>query len=614
MYKNFFGLRENPFDVNPDPRYLFLTPQTRHALATLTYGIQRRKGFILLTGEIGTGKTTLINRLLDWLHRQRTHTAFIFNPRMETPHLLDFIMADFGVMFDPQTSSNPRARLNEWLLERYRTDENSVLIVDEAQGLSFGLLEEIRLLLDSEAGHEKSLQVLLVGQPELEETLKRYELRQLCQQITLRCKTAPLTSEETRDYIQTRLHIAGSDEKLVFAPDAIDALHFYSRGIPRVINLLCEHSLINAYVDDIQPVPADIVDEVARDFQFDDVKRPVTRADFGEATADQSISVESTFAEVPPPPPVVAEPTLEAQTDRGISSVAAPLALPKPSTLPNCETGRTSLACERTSECETSTERPHGKTEPPPKSTEFVSEDDSHLPPEGALKPQPIASVPLLHGVESRSVFDLPKASQDRPASRDEASAPRLITNNATTQTSPGSNEEQIRKLRAWPIRWGAWWTTHWTAIASLHWRIQLDWNLLRWSKPWMNPVRLMHRSWPVWRDGLRSIVESMALPGMTASLVRWLQQPWGQTPGHGPHSRTIHVRWSKPRMNLVRLMHRSWPVWRDGFRSFVESMALPGMTASLVRWLQQPWGQTPGHGPHSGAVHIRGEFSHRRF
>jgi general secretion pathway protein A len=145
MYKQFFGLSENPFNVNPDPRYLYLTPQTREALDELTYGIQARKGLILLTGEVGTGKTTLINRVLDWLHQQQTPTAFIFNSHLETRHLFDFILADFGVPFDTWWKGNALMCLNQWLIQSYRAGQVPVLIVDEAQGLSTDVLVLCRI-------------------------------------------------------------------------------------------------------------------------------------------------------------------------------------------------------------------------------------------------------------------------------------------------------------------------------------------------------------------------------------------------------------------------------------------------------------------------------------
>ena len=271
MYQRFFGLREGPFNVNPDPRYLFLTKQIQEALAGLTYGIQNRKGFILLTGEVGTGKTTLLNRLLNWLHGQRVATAYIFNSRLEVNHLFDYMMAEFEIPCESREKSQILLRLNQWLLDRYRSGETAVLIVDEAQNLSAEVLEEIRLLTNLETATEKLLQIVLTGQPELEEKLKLPQLRQLRQRITLRCHTAPLSLEETFGYIAERLRIAGANGEPIFSKEAIQTVHAYSHGIPRVVNLLCEHSMINAYVDSLRPVPAHLVEEVAREFQLDEV-------------------------------------------------------------------------------------------------------------------------------------------------------------------------------------------------------------------------------------------------------------------------------------------------------------------------------------------------------
>jgi len=271
MYQKFFGLRESPFNVNPDPRYLYLTKQIQEALAGLTYGIQNRKGFILLTGEVGTGKTTLLNRLLDWLRGQRVATAYIFNSRLDVTQLFDFIMAEFDIPCESREKSQVLMRLNQWLLERYRAGETAVLIVDEAQNLTPEVLEEIRLLTNLETSTEKLLQIVLTGQPELEEKLKMPQLRQLRQRITLRCRTAPLSIEETFGYIAERLRIAGANGEPVFSKEAIQTVHMYSHGIPRVVNLLCEHSLINAYVDSLRPVSAQMVEEVAREFQLDEI-------------------------------------------------------------------------------------------------------------------------------------------------------------------------------------------------------------------------------------------------------------------------------------------------------------------------------------------------------
>jgi len=270
MYKEFFGLRANPFNVNPDPRYLFLTRHTEEALACLTYGIQSRKGFVLLTGEVGTGKTTLINKLLEWLRLQQVATAFIFNSRMNVPQFLDYMMADFGIPCDSKSKSQILQRLYNWLLDRYRAGETAVLIVDEAQNLSDEVLEEIRMLTNLETFTEKLLQIVLVGQPELEAKLKQPQLRQLRQRLTLRAKTHPLTIEETKAYVQQRLRIAGSDGRQIFDGVALSAVHKYSNGIPRVVNLLCEHCLVSAFVDQKPVIGEAIVDAVARDFDLSD--------------------------------------------------------------------------------------------------------------------------------------------------------------------------------------------------------------------------------------------------------------------------------------------------------------------------------------------------------
>src|SRR6266700_2651110 len=269
MYKEFFGLRANPFNVNPDPRYLFLTRHTEEALACLTYGIQSRKGFVLLTGEVGTGKTTLINKLLEWLRLQQVATAFIFNSRLNVPQFLDYMMADFGIPCDSKAKSQILLRLYNWLLDRYRAGETAVLIVDEAQNLSEEVLEEIRMLTNLETFTEKLLQIVLVGQPELEQKLKQPQLRQLRQRLTLRAKTHALTLNETRAYVHQRLRIAGLEGPEIFQSESLDAIHGYASGIPRIINLLCEHCLVNAFVDQQRVIAPEVVDAVAHDFELD---------------------------------------------------------------------------------------------------------------------------------------------------------------------------------------------------------------------------------------------------------------------------------------------------------------------------------------------------------
>ena len=270
MYKKFFGLRESPFNVNPDPRYLYLTRHIQEALACLIYGIQTRKGFVLLTGEVGTGKTTVLNKILEWSREEGIATAFLFNPRLSEAEFFDFMLTDFGIPSDSALKSRTLMKLNEWLLEQHRNGKRAVLIVDEAQNLCADMLEEIRLLTNLETSTEKLLQIVLAGQPELEEKLNDQRLRQLRQRITLWAKTRPLTLLETHGYIKERLRIAGTGEE-IFSAAAIEVVHRHARGIPRIINLLCEHALITAFVEHSRTVSEKAVEDVARDFDLQEI-------------------------------------------------------------------------------------------------------------------------------------------------------------------------------------------------------------------------------------------------------------------------------------------------------------------------------------------------------
>jgi len=224
-----------------------------------------------LTGEVGTGKTTLINKLLEWLRVQQVPTAFVFNSRLNVPQFLDYMMADFGIPSDTRSKSQILLRLYNWLLDRYRAGETAVLIVDEAQGLSDELLEEIRMMTNLETFTEKLLQIVLVGQPELDEKLDSVELRQLKQRIALRSQLEPLNLEETRGYIHRRLELAGATPEaaqLLFPEQTIERIHRHSRGIPRLINTVSENALITSFAQRLQSVSPAIVDDVAADFRL----------------------------------------------------------------------------------------------------------------------------------------------------------------------------------------------------------------------------------------------------------------------------------------------------------------------------------------------------------
>jgi general secretion pathway protein A len=283
MYKDFFGLNATPFSISPDPSYLLTTPCVEEALACLTFGINTRRGFVLLTGAVGTGKTTLIYKLLDWLRSQRVPTAFLFNSLIDPPQLLEAIFADLGLPCDALSKVQRLSRLNSFLLEQYRNGRTSVVIIDEAQNLSPEVLEEIRLLTNLETATEKLLQIVIVGQPELEQKLKRPELRQLNQRITLRAHTLPLDLNETRAYIAQRLRLAGANERSIFSSPAIESVYRYSGGIPRVINVLCDHSMIHAFADQQRTIEPGVVEVVAHDFDLRK-SRPKHRIDeFGRA-------------------------------------------------------------------------------------------------------------------------------------------------------------------------------------------------------------------------------------------------------------------------------------------------------------------------------------------
>jgi general secretion pathway protein A len=261
----FFGMQQQPFNPTPDPRFLYLSEGHREGLAQLVYGVQERKGFILLTGEVGTGKTTLLRTLLGRLDGN-TASAFVFDTTLPFEGLLEYILEDFGVAKPGETHVQRLIALNNFLIERRRAGQNTVLVLDEAQNLDLRALEQIRLLSNFETETEKLLQILLVGQPELQDTLDQPEMRQLKQRIGLRCRLLPLTPEQIRDYIRTRLRIAGARDLGLFSDAAIVRIAEHSGGIPRLINTLCDHCLLIGYADQIRRIDRKIVEEAVEYF------------------------------------------------------------------------------------------------------------------------------------------------------------------------------------------------------------------------------------------------------------------------------------------------------------------------------------------------------------
>lgn len=268
-FVSYFGLRENPFRNTSDPRYLLRTAQIQNALDGLMGGISTRAGLLVLTGEVGSGKTVLLNTLLDLLRRRGVPRAFIFNSRLEANELFEMALAEFDAPPEARTQANPSARLEQWLKDCYRANSNPVLIVDEAQGLKIEVLEAIRMLLNLENGGEKLLQIVLSGQPEFDTKINSPELRQLRQRIALRCRLGAMTLEETRFYVEHRLRVAGGATDSVFEPEALAAVHYYAQGTPRVINAICEQALMKACAEGSRPVPTKTIEEIAFQFQVD---------------------------------------------------------------------------------------------------------------------------------------------------------------------------------------------------------------------------------------------------------------------------------------------------------------------------------------------------------
>jgi general secretion pathway protein A len=275
MYESFYGLKENPFNVTPNPEFIYLGEHHREALAQLLYGVREKKGFIVITGEVGTGKTTLVHYLLEKMDGNgHNRTAFLFNPRLTVNDFIQYILKDLGVRVQGKTKGEYLHNLHRYLLNAYRKDERVVLIVDEAHSLDPELLEEIRLLSNLETSKSKLIQIVLIGQPELDRTLSRPEFRQLRQRINLRYYLPPLSEKETREYIEKRLRIAGAKES-PFTDKAIKEIYMRSGGIPRLINILCDNALLNGFALDQKKVDERSVKEVAKDLKLGKKSRRV---------------------------------------------------------------------------------------------------------------------------------------------------------------------------------------------------------------------------------------------------------------------------------------------------------------------------------------------------
>ena len=263
-----FGLKENPFQVSPDPRFLFSGPSYETALAELMFGIEARRGLLALTGEAGTGKTTLMRHFLQWLNSRQFSSSYIFHTHLHPADLFELVLRDFGVPVESTRKSDLLATLHRWLHDRQVQGDSPVIVIDEAQALSLRTLGELNLLLNLENARGKLVQIVLAGQPELEEKLRRPELRALRQRIMVRCRLPLLSLEETQDYIASRLLGAGGSGAQTFPPETVQTIYSYARGIPRVVNLLCEQALIGAYADRSTKVSSANVRRVAAEFDL----------------------------------------------------------------------------------------------------------------------------------------------------------------------------------------------------------------------------------------------------------------------------------------------------------------------------------------------------------
>jgi general secretion pathway protein A len=270
MYNAFFGFRESPFNLSPDPAFLYRSPQHEEALANLIYGVHSRKGFIVLTGEVGTGKTTMLECLRDYLESQHVEFAFVFNSRINVEQFFEMIAYDLDLRCTTKSKTEVLFALNQLLIQQAQEGRTTVLIVDEAHNLEWDVLEEIRLLGNLENPRlGKLLQIILAGQPELDRKLDAPNLRQLKQRVVLRCNLKPFRAQETIEYINSRLDKAGMADQTIFSDALMRELHLRSQGIPRLINALCDNLLLSSFAVEAREATLEMLDEICQDMRLE---------------------------------------------------------------------------------------------------------------------------------------------------------------------------------------------------------------------------------------------------------------------------------------------------------------------------------------------------------
>ncbi len=269
MYNAFFGFSEGPFSLSPDPNFLYRSEQHEEALANLIYGVQARKGFVILTGEVGTGKTTMLECLRDWLESQYIEFAFLFNSRINTQQFFEMIAYDLNLPCERTSKTEVLFALNQLLVEQVQQGRTVVLIVDEAHNLEWEVLEEIRLLGNLENRNGKLLQIVLAGQPEFDRMIDQPNLRQLKQRIVLRYNLNPFTLRDAVEYMESRLHKAGMAQNTVFSEELMAEIHLRTQGIPRVINAVSDNLLLTAFAQEQKLCTTEMLDEVCRDMRLE---------------------------------------------------------------------------------------------------------------------------------------------------------------------------------------------------------------------------------------------------------------------------------------------------------------------------------------------------------
>ena len=269
MYNAFFGFTQNPFNLSPDPSFLFRSAQHEEVLANLIYGVQSRKGFIVLSGEVGTGKTTMLECLRDFLASQQVVYASVFNSRLTPEQFFEMVAYDFDLRCTRTSKTEVLFALNQMLIERANMGRNTVLIIDEAHNLEWEVLEEIRLLGNLENRRGKLLQIIIAGQQELDRKLEAPEYRQLKQRVALRCVLKPLDMRESIEYINSRLAVAGMQDQQVFPSDILAEIHYRAQGIPRLINAICDNLLLTSFAMESKVANVEMLDEVTTDMRLD---------------------------------------------------------------------------------------------------------------------------------------------------------------------------------------------------------------------------------------------------------------------------------------------------------------------------------------------------------